>query len=174
MRKCFWIGILDPVPWYKAYNALMNTMTRGQLARHCGVGPETIRFYERQGLIPEAPRSGGGYRRFGPEAVSRLTFIRRAKALGFSLPEIGELLALHDSPDGERARVKSLTEAKLAEIEAKIMDLERMRAALRELATQCSGHGPVEGCPIIEALADEPDKPEGHETVRPEASSSHG
>lgn len=151
----------------------MNTMTRGQLARHCGVGPETIRFYERQGLIPEAPRSSGGYRRFGPEAVNRLIFIRRAKALGFSLPEIGELLALHDNPDGERARVKSLTESKLAEIEAKMADLERMRAALGELARQCSGRGPVDGCPIIEALADEPISPKDHETAHREASSSH-
>lgn len=133
----------------------MNTMTRGQLARRCGVGPETIRFYERQGLIPEAPRSSGGYRRFGAEAVSRLTFIRRAKELGFSLPEIGELLALHDQPGRDRAQVKALTESKLDEIEAKIADLGRMRSALAGLAEQCSGHGPVEGCPIIEALADE-------------------
>jgi MerR family transcriptional regulator, copper efflux regulator len=134
----------------------MNTMTRGQLARRCGVGPETIRFYERQGLIPEAPRSSSGYRRFGAEAVSRLTFIRRAKELGFSLPEIAELLALHDHPGGDRARVKALTEAKLGEIEARIADLGRMQAALAGLAEQCSGHGPVHGCPIIDALADEP------------------
>jgi len=133
----------------------MHTLTRGQLARHCGVGPETIRFYERRGLIPEAPRSSGGYRRFGAVAVSRLTFIRRAKALGFSLPEIGELLALHDDPGGDRARVKTLAQSKLAEIEAKVADLERMRSALGELAEQCSGHGPVDGCPIIEALADD-------------------
>lgn len=132
----------------------MNTFTRGQLARACGVGPETIRFYERQGLIPEAPRSSGGYRRFSEDAVSRLLFIRRAKSLGFSLPEIGELLALQDDPGGDRARVKQITESKLHEIEAKIADLESMRVALSELAEQCSGHGPVSGCPIIETLAD--------------------
>lgn len=131
-------------------------LTRGQLARMCGVGPETIRFYERRGLIPEAPRSSDGYRRFGPEAVDRLVFIRRAKALGFSLPEIGELLALHDEPGGDRARVKQMTESKLDEIDAKVADLVRMRAALSELAAQCSGRGAVEGCPIIEALADAP------------------
>lgn len=134
----------------------MNTLTRGQLARLCGVGPETIRFYERQGLIPEAPRSSSGYRRFGQQAIDRLVFIRRAKALGFSLPEIGELLGLHDDPGGDRARVKEMTESKLHEIEAKIADLARMRSALAELAEQCSGHGSVLGCPIIEALADEP------------------
>lgn len=132
----------------------MNTMTRGQLARRCGVGPETIRFYERRGLIPEAPRTHSGYRRFGAEAVSRLTFIRRAKELGFSLPEIAELLALHDHPGGDRARVKALTETKLSEIEARIADLGRMRSALAVLSEQCSGRGPVDGCPIIEALAD--------------------
>lgn len=133
----------------------MNTLTRGQLARVCGVGPETIRFYERQGLIPEAPRSSGGYRHFGQQAVDRLVFIRRAKALGFSLPEVGELLALHDDPGGDRARIKEMTESKLHEIEAKIADLESMRSALSELAVQCSGHGAVKGCPIIETLADE-------------------
>lgn len=137
----------------------MKTLTRGQLARLCGIGPETIRFYERRGLIPEAPRSSGGYRRFGPEAVDRLIFIRRAKGLGFSLPEISELLALHDEPGGERARVKAITESKLHEIEAKIADLDRMRSALSELDEQCTGHGPIKGCPIIEALADDrPDR----------------
>jgi len=132
----------------------MTSLTRGQLARLCGVGPETIRFYERQGLIPETPRSSAGYRRFGREAVDRLRFIRRAKSLGFSLPEIGELLALQDDPGGDRARVKEITEYKLAEIETKIADLQNMRAALSGLAEQCSGHGPISGCPIIETLAD--------------------
>lgn len=147
-------------------------MTRGQLARRCGVGPETIRFYERRGLIPEAPRTHSGYRRFGAEAVSRLTFIRRAKELGFSLPEIAELLALHDHPGGDRARVKALTETKLSEIEARIADLGRMRSALAGLSEQCSGHGPVDGCPIIEALADgtaagsSDDQPSRHGTLK--------
>lgn len=133
----------------------MKTMTRGQLATLCDVGPETIRFYERRGLLPEAPRSSGGYRRFGPDAVSRLVFIKRAKALGFSLPEIAELLHLHDDPGGERARVKQITESKLREIEDKIADLERMRAVLSDLAHQCSGRGAIRGCPIIDALGTE-------------------
>lgn len=131
----------------------MKTMTRGQLARLCGVGPETIRFYERRGLLPEVPRSSAGYRRFGTDAVNRLVFIRRSKSLGFSLPEIHELLSLHDNPGEERARVKVITESKLAEIEGKIADLERMQSVLSELARQCSGRGPVRGCPIIDALA---------------------
>lgn len=127
-------------------------MTRGQLARRCGVGPETIRFYERRGLLPEAPRTSGGYRRFDASAVSRLDFIRRAKAIGFSLPEIAELLSLHDDPGSDRARVKQITESKLKEIEAKLKDLESMRHVLSGLARQCSGEGVVKGCPIIEAL----------------------
>jgi Hg(II)-responsive transcriptional regulator len=130
----------------------MSTMTRGQLAQRCGVGPETIRFYERRGLLPKAPRSGGGYRKFGEAEVSRLLFIRRAKTLGFSLPEIAELLSLHDDPGGDRARVKQITESKLQEIEAKLEDLENMRRVLDNLARQCSGEGVVEGCPIIDAL----------------------
>jgi len=150
-------------------------MTRGQLARRCNVGPETIRFYERRGLIPEAPRSRAGYRRFGGEAVKRLVFIRRAKSLGFSLPEIGELLSLHDRPDGDRARVKELTESKLTEIEAKIADLQRMRATLSELAEQCSGHGPVSDCPIIDAIADEADGTTStRDTHAPRENESHG
>ncbi|MGA8260321.1 MAG: MerR family DNA-binding protein [Arenicellales bacterium] len=128
-------------------------MTRGKLARLCGVGPETVRFYERRGLIPEAPRSSAGYRRFDQAAVDRLIFIRRAKSLGFSLPEIAELLDLRQDADGDRARVKALAESKLEEIEAKIEDLERMRSALSDLSRQCSGRGPVSGCPIIETLA---------------------
>lgn len=167
-------SVLDPVPWYRVYNPIMSTMTRGQLAKRCGVGPETIRFYERRGLIPEAPRSQGGYRRFGAEAVSRLVFIRRAKALGFSLPEIGELLALHDNPGGDRGRVKALTEAKLDEVEAKMADLERMRSVLAELAEQCSGHGPVDGCPIIEALADDSRARTARETTRTGDLTRHG
>lgn len=145
----------------------MTTLTRGQLARACGVGPETIRFYERQGLIPEAPRSRSGYRRFGESAVNRLRFIRRAKSLGFSLPEIRELLALQDDPGGDRGRVKQITETKLREIEAKIADLESMRAALADLADQCSGHGPVSGCPIIETLADVAAPAPGDAPVQP-------
>lgn len=151
----------------------MKYLTRGQLARLCDVGPETIRFYERQGLIPEAPRSSGGYRRFGGDAVNRLRFIRRAKSLGFSLPEISELLALQDDPGGDRARVKQITESKLDEIEAKITALESMRAALAELAEQCSGHGPVSGCPIIETLADG-ESPASPEQIPDEALKRNG
>lgn len=130
----------------------MRPITIGGLARAAGVGVETIRFYEREGLLSEPPRTESGYRQYDPEAVERLGFIRRAKALGFSLGEIRELLGLAE-PAGDRARVKALTEHKLAEIERRIDELRRMRQALSELDRQCSGHGPVEGCPIVEALS---------------------
>lgn len=131
----------------------MKTLTRGKLARAAGVGAETIRFYEQRGLLRRPPRTAAGYRRFDDESLQRLRFIRRAKDLGFNLHEIGELLALHDAPGGERAAVKALAGTRLAEIEARIRDLERMRAVLAQLETECSGTGPINGCPIIHALA---------------------
>lgn len=143
----------------------MTSLIRGQLARRCGVGPETIRFYERRGLLPEVPRSRSGYRRFDEQAVARLVFIRRAKSLGFSLPEIAELLALHHDAGGDRGRVKALAQSKLREIEDKIQDLDRMRSVLSDLAEQCSGHGPVSGCPIIETLAEDPVAPPEAEPI---------
>lgn len=133
----------------------MNTLTIGQLAYACGVGVETIRFYERQGLLPVPPRSGAGYRHYPATAVQRLHFIRRAKELGFTLKEIAELLLLQDNSHAHsRAEVKAIAEARLTEVTAKINDLERVRTALAHLAACCSGNGSVQGCPIIEALTD--------------------
>ena len=132
------------------------TITIGRLARQTGVGIETIRFYEREGLLTPPQRSVSGYRQYPPETAERLGFIRRAKALGFSLTEIRQLLDLA-SPTGERGQIKALAEHKLAEIEQRIEELQRMRHALSELTRQCSGHGPVAGCPIIEALNNEGD-----------------
>ena len=152
----------------------MNTLTRGQLAEVCGVGPETIRFYERRGLIPEAPRSSGGYRRYGQDALGRLIFIRRAKNLGFSLPEIQELLELQDHPRSDRQRVRQITKSKLQEIESKIADLARMQAILSDLAKQCSGHGPVSGCPIIEAIADGSSTKDFQVKKKPAKNKRHG
>lgn len=140
----------------------MNThetpLTIGRLAKTASVGVETIRFYEREGLMAAPERTASGYRLYPPEAAERLGFIRRAKGLGFSLAEIRELLGLA-APSGDRAKVKALADHKLAEIDQRIAELRRMRQALAELDHQCSGHGPVEGCPIIEALTQE----HGHE-----------
>lgn len=126
-------------------------MTIGQLARSAGSDVETIRYYERRGLLPAPPRAGNGYRRYPPDAVRQLRFIRRAKTLGFTLTEIGELLSLREA-GGNRASVKQLARARLADLESRLADLQRMRDALADLDRRCSGEGPVSGCPIIEAL----------------------
>ena len=133
----------------------MKTLTRGQLAQASKVGAEAIRYYEREGLLPPTPRLHNGYRHYGQDTVDRLNFIRRAKKLGFSLKETKDLLSLHDNPNASRARVKALTEDKLVEIEKKISDLERIRDVLADLAAQCSGKGPIRGCPIIQSLDDD-------------------
>ncbi|MDN5871375.1 MAG: MerR family DNA-binding protein [Nitrococcus sp.] len=130
----------------------MKTIRIGELAELSGIGKETIRFYERQSLLPRPRRTASNYRRYPPEAVRRLQFIRRAKALGFTLDEIRELLSLQDA-NGDRAQVKRLTERKLSQIRARIVELSRMEDALSRMHAQCSGEGAVQGCPIIETLA---------------------
>jgi Hg(II)-responsive transcriptional regulator len=130
----------------------MKILTIGQLARQAGVGVETLRFYEREGLLEEPARRESGYRQYDPAVVGRLRFIQRAKALGFTLKEIKELLRLHADEDATRADVKRRAEEKIADIEAKIEDLRRIRAALAGLAQACDGEGTLLGCPIIEAL----------------------
>ena len=130
----------------------MKPLTIGQVAKRSGIGIETIRFYERQGLLQEPQRKDSGYRQFTEEVLARIRFIRRAKELGFSLREIGELLAIQDDPDATRANVKKHASSKLVDIEAKILDLQRMRRALKKLLAECPGHGPLRGCPILDSL----------------------
>ena len=146
---------LDLVLAYKVYCRPMTTLTRGQLARSTRIGTEAIRFYEREGLLPAVVRAANGYRHYPAETVQRLNFITRAKRLGFNLREIKELLSLHDNPQASRADVKALTESKLVEIENRLADLQRMRDVLAKLSAQCSGHGPIGGCPIIQVLDDD-------------------
>lgn len=137
----------------------MKTLSIGQLAASSGVGKETIRYYERESLLPSPRRTAANYRRYPPDAVTRLQFIRRAKALGFTLDEIRELLSLQDA-NGSRAQAKQLAGRKLTEVRTRIDELMRMEAALADMHAQCSGHGPVHGCPIIETLAGHPLKPD--------------
>ncbi len=111
-----------------------------------------MRFYERQRLIEEPPRRDSGYREYPEAVVARLRFIQRAKELGFSLREIKELLALRLYPETTCAEVRSRTEAKIADIDAKLRTLRRMKMALVELTRSCSGRGPVTECPILDAL----------------------
>src|SRR6516225_4805018 len=112
---------------------MMKTLTIGQIARRAGVGVETVRFYERQGLLEEPDRRESGYRQYTEEVVFRLRFIRRAKELGFTLKEIQELVAFRSDQSATRADVRRQAKAKIADIEGKIRDLQRMKEALLKL-----------------------------------------
>ncbi len=131
----------------------MDALTIGQLAKRAGVGVETLRFYEREGLIAVPRRApSSGYRQYPPEAVRRVRFIRHAKELGFTLKEIGELLRLRVDPDSTCADVRRQAQAKIADIERRIASLEQMKTALGRLAQRCRGRGPTDECPILEEL----------------------
>lgn len=130
----------------------MQVLTIGQVARQAEVGIETVRFYERQGLLAAPPRGPSGYRQYPPDSVGRLRFIRRAKALGFSLAEIRSLLALHPGSARSCADVSTRVLEKIADIEARIRDLEAVRKGLEELAASCERRKPLAGCPLLEAL----------------------
>ncbi len=134
----------------------MESMTIGQVAKAAGVGVETIRYYERKGLLPEPPRRPSGYRQYPSTAVRRLTFIRRAKDLGFSLREIRELLDLRVQPEEACGAVRESAEAKIAEVEARIADLLSLKRALRGLVEACQAERATDECPILRALEGEP------------------
>lgn len=128
-------------------------LTIGALARRAGVGIDTIRYYERERLLPPPQRRASGYRDYGLGVVARLRFIRRAKELGFTLDDIRELLAL--STDRQRGvkNVRQRAEARLGEVELRIRELQRMKRGLKQLIDACPGHGPLEHCPILRALS---------------------
>ena len=130
-------------------------MKIGTLAKHAGVAIDTVRYYERQGLLPAPVRLASGNRDYEDGDVARLRFIRRAKALGFTLGEIGELLALSTRRDGDMAGMKSAAQQKLADVDAKLAELQRIRQGLTDLVASCPGHGALEHCPILDALAGE-------------------
>ena len=130
-------------------------MKIGAVAEAVGVGIQTIRFYEQQGLLPNPPRGPSGFRVYSPETIRQLLFIRRAKELGFSLKEISELLSLDESADTTAKDVKQLTDKKLIDLKEKIRSLKRMQRALQQLADDCPGSGPKSSCSILGSLADE-------------------
>lgn len=131
----------------------MSAMTIGRLAKQSGVNIDTIRYYERNRLLPEPLRRLSGYREYGPTDIARLRFIMRAKDLGFTLAEIAELLSL--SADRDVRGVKRRAEAHLEQVEHKIKELQRVRRGLKTLVAACPGHGDLEQCPIIAALSEE-------------------
>jgi MerR family mercuric resistance operon transcriptional regulator len=130
----------------------MDGLTIGKVARGAGLAIDTVRYYEREGLLNKPARTPSGYRHYAPDAVARLRFIRQAKDLGFSLSEIKELLALRVAPGKSCADVRARAEAKIADVEQRITQLNRMKRALAKLANACSGHGPTSECPILETL----------------------
>src|SRR5712692_8279375 len=134
---------------------LVEKLTISRLAQLGGVNLETIRYYERQGLLPAPPRTAAGYRVFPREAARRLRFIKRAQELGFSLSEISELLALRMKPGTKQADMRTHAEAKIADIEQKIQSLQAMKKTLRQLTERCEGCGPLAECPILESLDEE-------------------
>jgi MerR family mercuric resistance operon transcriptional regulator len=134
----------------------MQPLTIGRLSKVSGVGIETIRFYEREGLIKQPARSvGSGYRKYDALTVERLKFIRRAKDLGFSLKEIGELLNLRVSSKSKCSSVRAKAEKKIAEVDRKIFDLASIKAALEKLVSTCQAEAPTSECPILDALTGE-------------------
>lgn len=130
----------------------MSPLSIGQVARRAGVGVETVRFYEREGLLDEPARRASGYRQYEESTIGRLRFVRRAKELGFTLKEIKELLSLRLDPSTTCADVKRRAEVKISDVEEKIRTLQRMKKALMRLTKACAGRGPISDCPILDAL----------------------
>lgn len=133
-------------------------LTIGRAARAAGVNVETIRFYERRGLIEQPPKPNGwAYREYPSETVSRIRFIRKARALGFSLREISDLLTLASTATADCGDVRVRATAKIEDVSRKIAELTRVRTALETLVGACPGGGtPLNRCSVLDALADVP------------------
>lgn len=130
----------------------MEFFSIGQVARRAGVGVETVRFYEREGLLEEPARRASGYRQYAEDVVTRIRFIKRAQQLGFSLKEIQGLLTLRMDGQTECSHVKEHAAAKLAQVEQKIADLQRIRQALLQMTSLCAGKDSGSHCPLLDAL----------------------
>jgi MerR family mercuric resistance operon transcriptional regulator len=130
----------------------MPGLTTSEVARQGGVNLESIRFYERERLLPKVPRTASGYRMFTPDDVRRVRFIKRAQELGFSLKEIKELLSLRDHPNTACQEVRSQAEAKIADVSEKIRHLRAIKRELTRLADACAGAHRPHSCPILTRL----------------------
>ena len=131
-----------------------SVLTIGGLSERAGVNIETIRYYERSGLMPDPPRTEGGHRLYRHAHLKRLVFIRRSRELGFSLEEIRVLLGLVDGGDYTCGEVKVLTDIHLVAVRRKIADLRKLEKTLKSISSRCEG-GTVPECPIIDALFNE-------------------
>lgn len=127
-------------------------LTIKQAATLAGVGIETVRFYEREDLIPQPPRTESGYRQYPHETVVRIRFIKRAQNLGFSLPEIKDLLSLRLDPKTTPADIRKRAKQKITDIDEKIRNLICMKETLEHITDACSGKGALSDCPILKAL----------------------
>jgi len=127
-------------------------MRIGEAGRATGTKSETIRYYEREGLLPPPPRTSSNYRDYGPEEISRLRFIKRSRKLGFSMAQIKELMAMTDDPNQPCETVDKIACAQLREVEAKLTDLKALRKELTKVVESCK-HGTVSDCRVIEVLA---------------------
>lgn len=131
--------------------AVVRGMQRAELARRTGSNLETVRYYEKVGLLPEPPRTAGGYRSYDTTHERRLRFVLRARELGFSLDEIRALLRLVDERDQPCAEARAVAATHLQDVRAKIADLKRMERVLKDVVVQC-GDGTLPECPLIETL----------------------
>ncbi len=138
----------------------MSGLRSSELARQGGINLESIRFYEKQGLLAKPPRTASGYRVFSPDAVGRVRFIKRAQGLGFTLREIQQLLTLRDHPDTACGEVRRQAETKIADITEKLKSLRAMKRELTRLANDCAGTSRPHACPILNNL-DGKAKPKG-------------
>lgn len=128
-------------------------VTIGKLAAACGMSVQTVRFYEREGLLDAPARNSSGYRHYEAAAAERLYFIRRAQDLGFTLKEIRDLIELQVGGSDDCGQVRRAAQAKLAMVESKLADLNKMKCELDRLIGSCSGDGPVRSCKIISCLS---------------------
>jgi MerR family mercuric resistance operon transcriptional regulator len=134
-------------------------MTASALAKNAGIGVESIRFYEKKGLLPRPVRTSSGYRQYSNEDARRIRFIKRAQALGFTLNEVKELLTLRVSHRAKCADVKKRTDAKLAEVEAKMKDLRKITRSLKRLSNACACQdAPTSECPILDCFEEDQEK----------------
>ena len=130
----------------------MDRLTIGEVAKQAQVRIETLRYYERLGLVAPPPRNGSNYRLYPQETVRRVQFIKRAQQLGFSLKDITELLALRATPETPCADIRTRAVAKIDTMEAKIRALHAMKDVLTQLVTECPGQGEITACPILASL----------------------
>ncbi len=130
----------------------MDSLTPNALAEAAGVNQQTIRYYEKRGLIPTPPRTNAGYRSFPPDTLRRVRFIKQAQALGFTLKEIQGLLELRVRRGVGCKDIRDRAREKIGDIQEKIASLRLMEEALTRLANRCRGRGPTQDCPILDAL----------------------